>query len=693
MPFGLTNAPATFQAFIQDTLRDLLDIICVVYLDDILIFSRTQEEHDHHVRIILQRLRDANLFANAKKCEFDKDEVEYLGFILGRHGLRMHPKKLSTIIDWPEPTSVKQLQSFLGFANFYRRFIRDYAKISLPLHALTRKDSPVPFVLTDDARHAFQQLKLLFTTAPILQHFDPSKDITLITDASDFALSGIVHQPDTQGVLHPVAYYSRKLSPAEINYDVFDKEMLAIIENFREFRPWMVGTSKPIAVVSDHKNLEYFMQTRLLNRRQARWSLFLAEFNFKLDYLPGRLNPADAPSRRPDYVPREGEETLLQQHKAILTDYHTERLFPQDKAASVPSQQINALYSFPISDLHDKFVAAYQSDEEWRHALATGDPDFSYHDKFVYHKDKLFVPEPLRHTILQSQHDHILAGHPGRTRTHALVQQDFSWPSMSAYIRNYVTTCETCARIKAPRHKPYGLLHPLEIPERPWSSISMDFIVKLPLSHGCDSIWVVCDRFTRAAHFIPTVETLKAPDLAWLFLDRIFKHHGLPESIVSDRGSLFVSRFWTELCKQLQIRPRPSTAYHPRTNGLTERTNQTLETYLRAYCSYQQDDWVDYLPMAEFAFNNLTNTSTQQTPFFANYGFNPRFDPQLSSDSPNPDAKSLSDRLAIIHDELRAELQQAQQRQERAYNQRTTKGPDFKPGDLVCVTTVGVPRV
>ena len=178
----------------------------------------------------------------------------------------MHPKKLSTIIDWPEPTSVKQLQSFLGFANFYRRFIRDYAKISLPLHALTRKDSPVPFVLTDDARHAFQQLKLLFTTAPILQHFDPSKDITLITDASDFALSGIVHQPDTQGVLHPVAYYSRKLSPAEINYDVFDKEMLAIIENFREFRPWMVGTSKPIAVVSDHKNLEYFMQTRLLNR-------------------------------------------------------------------------------------------------------------------------------------------------------------------------------------------------------------------------------------------------------------------------------------------------------------------------------------------------------------------------------------------------------------------------------------------
>ena len=177
MPFGLTNAPATFQAFIQDTLRDLLDIICVVYLDDILIFSRTQEEHDHHVRIILQRLRDANLFANAKKCEFDKDEVEYLGFILGRHGLRMYPKKLSTIIDWPEPTSVKQLQSFLGFANFYRRFIRDYAKISLPLHALTRKDSPVPFVLTDDARHAFQQLKLLFTTAPILQHFDPSKDI------------------------------------------------------------------------------------------------------------------------------------------------------------------------------------------------------------------------------------------------------------------------------------------------------------------------------------------------------------------------------------------------------------------------------------------------------------------------------------------------------------------------------------
>lgn len=685
MPFGLTNAPATFQAFIQDTLRDLLDIICVVYLDDILIFSRSQEEHNAHVKLVLERLRSAKLYANPSKCVFDQDEVEYLGYILGKDGLKMNPKKLSTIVDWPEPRSVKDIQSFLGFANFYRRFIAHYAQIVLPLHAHTRKDAPTPFALSDDARNAFNKLKRIFTSAPVLRHFDPSLPVTLITDASDFAISGIVHQPDPHNQLHPVAFYSRKLSPAEINYDVYNKEMLAIIESFREFRPWLIGTSTPVSVVSDHKNLEYFMSTRILNRRQARWSIFLSEFNFRLDYLPGPRNPADAPSRRSDYVLSNGEDTVLQQRKALLTQTHTERLDVTNTVADDPTQTIasTAIFTFPAPELQKEFTNAFHSDTQWRDAIARGDPDFTFKDTLVFHKERLFVPETLRPLVLKMRHDHLVAGHPGRARTLALVQRDYSWPGMSAYIRKYVSSCETCARIKIPRHKPYGLLQPLEVPSRPWSSISMDFIVKLPQSHGCDSIWVVCDRLTRAAHFIPCVETLRAPELAWLFLDRIFKHHGLPDSIVSDRGSLFVSKFWSELCKQLQITPRTSTAYHPRTNGLTERTNQTLETYLRAYTSYQQDDWVDYLPLAEFSFNNLPNASTQQSPFYANYGFHPTFEPHLSTDTTNPEAGDLAKRLSIIHDELKAELSEAQKRQALQFNKHALPSPEFKAGDLV----------
>lgn len=681
MPFGLTNAPATFQAFIQDTLRDLLDIICVVYLDDILIFSRNQEEHDAHVKLVLDRLRAAKLYANPKKCVFDQDEVEYLGYILGKDGLKMNPKKLSTIVDWPEPRSVKDIQSFLGFANFYRRFVEHYAQIVIPLHAHTRKDAPLPFRLSDEARQAFNQLKRIFTSAPVLRHFDPALPITLITDASDFAISGIVHQPDHNNQLHPVAFFSRKLSPAEINYDVYNKEMLAIIESFREFRPWLIGTSTPLSVISDHKNLEYFMSTRILNRRQARWSIFLSEFNFRLDYLPGSRNPADAPSRRPDYVLSEGEDTVLQQRKALLTEKHTERLYATNSTAETISAI--ATFTFPAPELKNEFTNAYHSDTQWREAISNGDSTFTVEDNLVFHNGRLFVPETLRSLVLKMRHDHLVAGHPGRARTIALVQRDYSWPSMSAYIRKYVSSCETCARIKTPRHKPYGLLQPLEIPSRPWSSISMDFIVKLPTSHGCDSIWVVCDRLTRAAHFIPCVETLRAPELAWLFLDRIFKYHGLPESIISDRGSLFVSKFWSELCKQLQITPRTSTAYHPRTNGLTERTNQTLETYLRAYVSYQQDDWVDYLPLAEFSFNNLPNASTQQSPFYANYGFHPTFEPRLSADNTNPEAGELAKRLSIIHEELKAELSEAQNRQAIQFNKHATPSPEFKAGDLV----------
>ena len=265
----------------------------------------------------------------------------------------------------------------------------------------------------------------------------------------------------------------------------------------------------------------------------------------------------------------------------------------------------------------------------------------------------------------------------------ALVLRDFSWPGMHTFVRRYVQACDVCARIKAPRHKPYGLLQPLDIPARPWKSISMDFIIKLPLSHSYDSIWVVCDRLTRAAHFISTTESLNASGLAWLFLDRIFRYHGLPDSIVSDRGSVFISHFWKELTALLRIDLRTSTAYHPQTDGLTERTNQTIESYLRAFCSYQQDDWVDYLPLGEFAFNNHENESTKQTPFFANFAYHPTFSPQLSERSTVPSAADLAQRLETLHEELRAELQDAQDRQSKYYNRKVLDAPQYQPDQLV----------
>jgi hypothetical protein len=231
MPFRLTNAPATFQHFMNDVFKDMTDDFVVVYLDDILIYSDTLEEHREHVRHILQRLREYNLHAKPEKSEFFCDTVEYLGFLISPHGVEMDPAKVKAILSWPAPTTVKQVQSFLGFANFYRRFIRDFSKIVQPLTNLTRK--AIFYLWSAKCQKAFESLKTAFTTAPILAHFDPDNPTVLETDSSDYAIRSILSQIErTTGILHPIAFYSHSMIPSEMNYDIYDKELLAIYEAF-----------------------------------------------------------------------------------------------------------------------------------------------------------------------------------------------------------------------------------------------------------------------------------------------------------------------------------------------------------------------------------------------------------------------------------------------------------------------------
>ena len=409
MPFGLTNAPATFQVYVQDVLRDILDIVYVVYLDDILIFSHSQEEHNQHCHMVLERLHNGCLFANIEKCEFDRSNVEYLGYIISAEGIKMNPKKLSTIVDWPLPRSVKEVQSFLGFANFYRHFIKNYSQIAHPLHSLTKKSAPNPFALPSDTIHAFQTLKSAFISAPILLHFNPSSPSWIIIDASDFAISGILLQLGDNGILHPVAFFSRKLSPAEINYEVYDKELLTIVETFRDMCTWLIGTTTPVSVACDHKNLEYFMSSRILNHCQAHWSIFLSEFNFRLDYLPGSKNPADSPLHRPDFVPQEGDDILKLQNKTLLTSTHTECIFKSTKSSNASSSSsptslsptlpnsifVLKTFSFKSSELSQKFKDAFKHDTEWREAISQGDDAFTVQDDLVFHNGCLFVPSSL----------------------------------------------------------------------------------------------------------------------------------------------------------------------------------------------------------------------------------------------------------------------------------------------------------
>jgi hypothetical protein len=577
MPFGLTNAPAIFQAMMNDIFREELDLSVIIYLDDILVFSQDRQSHIQHVNTVLAKLRDHHLYAKLEKCAFHKSSMEFLGYIVSSEGLAMAPDKIQCILDWKPPTSVTAVQSFLGFCNFYRKFIKNYSAIAKPLTDLTKKG--ISFQWTAAADRAFTALKSAITQAPLLKHVDPSMPFTLETDASDHALGAVLSQPESlepDAPMHPVAFFSRKLNDAECNYTVHDKELLAIVESMRFWRHYLVG-ARDISVYSDHKNLTFFRTRRILKQRHARWAELLSEFDFKLCYKSGMLNPvADALSRRQDLAPK------------------------REDGSNSPTG----------------FQATLLPTTVWSRAVTQPRTHFQ----------KEITDEGEKLEILRARHDSPSAGHPGQTKTYDLVSRNFWWPGIRNYIKKYVKSCDICQRNKASRHKPYGLLEPLPIPDTPWSSVGMDFIVKLPQSQGYDSILVFICRRTKQAHFVPCKEAIDAVETANLFLTTVYRLHGLPDNVVSDRGPQFRSAFWKTLTSALGISLSLSTAYHPQTDGQTERVNQTLEQYLRCFINYQQDDWVHCLPLAEFAYNNAPSAASQLSPFFVNYGFNPRSD-------------------------------------------------------------------
>jgi Reverse transcriptase (RNA-dependent DNA polymerase)/RNase H-like domain found in reverse transcriptase/Integrase zinc binding domain/Chromo (CHRromatin Organisation MOdifier) domain len=316
MPFGLSNAPATFQAYINHALRGLVDVTCVVYLDDILIYSEDPRQHTQAVRDVLERLQQHQLFANLDKCEFSTERVEFLGFVIGPDGISMEPSRIAAIEDWPVPKSVRDVQVFLGFANFYRRFVLAYSRVAKGLSDLLKGSDKTgsKFVWTKEAAESFKKLKATFTTAPMLRHFDPSLRILVETDASGFAVAGTISQlfgEEADARWHPIAFYSKKMTAVECRYETHDTELLAIVLAFRTWRHYLAYSQRPIVVKTDHNNLKYFMTKRKLNSRQARWAEELAAFDFVLEYRAGRSNPADGPSRRPDLAGNDVEDTSL----------------------------------------------------------------------------------------------------------------------------------------------------------------------------------------------------------------------------------------------------------------------------------------------------------------------------------------------------------------------------------------------
>ncbi len=580
MPFGLSNSPSVFQSFINDVFRDMLNQWVIVYIDDILIYSETYEEHVKHVRTVLKRLMQHQLYAKTEKCEFHQKTISFLGYVISSGGVAMDEQKVRAVVNWPQPTTLKELQRFLGFANFYRRFIRNFSTVAGPMTSMVKKGTH-RLIWSSAAIAAFRSLKERFTTAPILHHPDPDLEFIVEVDASSTGIGAVLSQ--RQGdppKLYPCAFFSRKLNPTEQNYDVGNRELLTMKAAFEEWRHWLEGAKHSFTVLTDHRNLEYLKSAKRLNHRQARWSLFFNRFNFKITYRPGSQNTkADALSR-----------------------LHESDSQSPDQEPIIPSTIILAPVQWDILT-------------EITEAQVTDPPPAETPRNLTY------VPQVLRQRVMQLVHSNPSSGHPGIAATLHLLNNKFWWSTLRTDTITFIQNCTVCNTSKSPHQLPAGLLQPLPIPQRPWSHLAIDFVTDLPSSQGHTTILTIVDRFSKACRLIPLPKRPTALETAEALCNNVFRFYGLPEDIVSDRGPQFTSRVWSAFCRQLDINVSLTSGYHPQANGQVERLNQELTRFLQ-FILPQESARLESLP----AMGRVCSKFTPQTIYrYHSIPMRPRF--------------------------------------------------------------------
>lgn len=663
MPFGLTNAPAVFQTMMNTIFSDFMDVFMVVYLDDILVFSPDPEQHVKHVSQVLERLQEHKLYAKLEKCDFHKASVPFLGFIISSDGIKVDPEKTDAVAEWPIPKNIKEIQSFLGFANFYRRFIPSFSKTAYPLTSLTKKD--VPFVWTDDTARAFEQLKIALQEAPTLQAPDPSLPFTVQSDASDFALGAVLLQPDDAKALHPVAFYSRQLLPAERNYTTHDKELLAIVASFEHWRHYLVGSPFPVDVYCDHKNLTFFRVRRSLRPRHARWNLMLSKYNFRVNFLPGCDNgAADALSRRSDYL--EGDDDPQDQlcllpstrcnmagipitglgadHLRERRSRNESRPEPQPSTPNISELGTNELYSTALKRIIDivddwpLLIAHFLLTDNWIDGMSPGlfekCSNEARHFRIIGSRDPRLIREtpsgPATYLPSTEQPPTILTfhqtlGHFGADSLLPLIKRRFWFPNMSRTIAKVVTECPIC-QLNRPdsrsiRPAPLRPIPPAGLPFERWG---IDFVGPLPESKsGNKYIMTAIDYFTRWTVAKPYPEKSSASVMDFLY-NHILLQYGAPYEIITDRDKAFLEGALPYYEELLRINHFPTTSYHPQTNGMVERMHQSLNHGIRCLAQDHMDRWDEFLPQLVFALRVRPHSVTKSSPFYLAFGLEPR---------------------------------------------------------------------
>ncbi|MBW0502863.1 hypothetical protein O181_042578 [Austropuccinia psidii MF-1] len=439
---------------------------------------------------------------------------------------------------------------------------------------------------------------------------NPSLPTIVETDASDSALGAVPSEVSDSGK-HPIAFDSCKPIPAELNYEIYEKEPLGIVWALKRWRAFLLSLSSHFEVITNHSSLQYFMSSKVLTRCQAHLSEFLSEFNFSITYRPGRLATLpDALSRWDNVYPERGEDFISKNPMNFQQLINQDKVQPSIYFAVKVESFSNLIYSIQKAlSQHSQYRSILR---ELGKGKSNQDYSLDSSSQLLLFKDRVVVPNvtTIQLSLLQKRHDSPLAGHPGPEKTLKLVKGDFHCSGMTQLMKDYVSSCQQCSRNKNIQHKKFLLLKPLPIPNG-------------------------LNRFSKMAVFIPTMSSITSLDLPHLFIKNIFSKNSLPSRISSEKGPLFVSSFWTNLCQQLNISRDLSTSYHPETDRQTERVNKILEQYLWLYVSYHQDDWNTRLPLAEFAYNNSDHSSTKQSPFFTVYGRDPQFNSiHITQDTP-----------------------------------------------------------
>lgn len=676
MPFGLCNAPATFQRLMQKVLVGLEWKSCFVYLDDILIASSSLGEHLQHLREVFARLRSANLRLKPKKCGLLRREVNFLGHIVSVEGIHPDPSKTARIEAYPRPTSVTEVRRFLGLASYYRRFVAGFATLAAPLHALTKKN--VAFIWTDATETAFRQLRSALTTAPVLAYprFGPGISFILETDASTVGLGAVLSQLQDDGMIHPVAYASRAVNKHERNYGISELETLGLVWSVRYFRSYLLG--HPCVVYTDHAACLSILNTPKPSGKLARWALTIQEMDLVIKHKPGKKNvAADALSRCHEI---EGDVAAVE----------TEEILP--KTNSIVEAQQEDLELLPFLSYLEK--EELPDDEKLARRLIMESEQYDVIDGVLYHKnlDKhcVVVPKKLQVATMEEAHRGRFAGHLAEKKVFDRLSSRVWWKGMRNDVHKFCRSCLVCSTRKGNRGTCKPPLQPIPV-GGPFHRVGVD-ILQLPLtSKGNRYVVVFMDYLTKwpEAFAIPdqTAETV-----ARILVEEIVCRHGIPEELLSDRGSNFLSTLIQEICKLTGMRKINTSGYHPQTDGLVEKFNSTLVNMIAKSCEVRDRDWDDHLPYLLFAYRVSAQESTKESPFFLLYGRDARIPTNtVLTHQRSPYAVDVADYKEDILSSLSAawklaadNIKKAQVNQKKYYD-RARKSFSIHVGDRVMV--------